>query len=103
MTTNFRRSLKTLNKYLIKAKKSNIFHRESEIPSLKETIMLIQKILKKHYCLAIVPQAIRIGEENKIYNEKEKKEIKKILKNTRIFDNIFTDKLLKINRSSSYP
>ena len=41
MTTNFRTSLKTLNNYLIKAKKSGIFHKESEIPSLKETIMLI--------------------------------------------------------------
>ena len=103
MTTNFRRSLKTLNKYLIKAKNSNIFHIESEIPYLKETIMLIKKILKKHYCLAIVPQAIKIGKENEIYNENEKKEINKILKKLRLFDNIFTDKLLKINRSSSYP
>ena len=103
MTTNFRTSLKTLNKYLIKAKKSGIFHIESELPYLKETIMLIQKILKKHYCLAIVPQAIRIGEENKIYNENEKKEIRKILTNTRLFDNQFTDKLLKISRSSSFP
>lgn len=103
MTTNFRSSLKTLNKYLIKAKNANIFHAESEIPILKETIMLIRKILKKHYCLAIVPQAIRIGEKNKIYSENEKKEIKEILKKTRLFDNQFTNKLLKISRSTSFP
>lgn len=103
MTTNFRTSLKTLNKYLIKSKKANIFHKELEIPILTETIMLIKKILKKHYCLAIVPQAIKIGEENKIYNENEKKEIKKILQRLKLFDNVFTGKLLKISRSSSYP
>ena len=104
MTTNLRDSLEKINNYLIKGGKSKIFDSESEIPTLKETIMFIKTILKKHYCLAIVPQAIEIGIQNKIYNKDELKEIKKILKDLRLFDNTFTNKLLKVSgRTSSFP
>jgi hypothetical protein len=104
MTTHLRNSLEKINKYLIKGSIAKIFDPESEIPILKETIMFIKTILKKHYCLAIIPQAIEIGIQNRIYNKDELKEIRNILKDLRIFDNTFTNKLLRVSgRNKSFP
>jgi hypothetical protein len=53
--------------------------------------MLIEYILKKHYCLSIIPQAIKISKKENVYNKEELEDIKHILSNLKIFDNYFID------------
>ena len=93
MTENFCESLKKIANYLNKSKERKIFNKE-ESPILEETIMLIEYILKKHYCLSIIPQAIKISKKENVYNKEELEDIKHILSNLKIFDNYFINSFI---------
>ena len=88
MTEKFCNSLKKIADYLNKSKEKKIFDKE-ESPLLEETIMLIEYILDKHYCLSIIPQAIQISKKENVYDKEELEDIKHILSNLKIFDNYF--------------
>ena len=90
MTENFCESLKKIADYLNKSKERKIFDKE-ESPLLEETIMLIEYIIEKDYCLSIIPQAIQISKKENVFNKEELEDIKNILTNLKIFDNYFID------------
>ena len=95
MDNNFEKSLKKIIKYLEKAKNKEIFCKKEELPVLKQTMLVLKYILNQYCYLCIVPQAFKIAQENRIYNEKELKDIKKILLNLNLFDNRYTIKLIE--------
>ena len=100
MDNNFEKSLKKIIKYLEKAKNKGIFCKKEELPVLKKTMVFLNSILNQRCYLYLVPQALQIAEENKIYNQKELKDIKKILLNLKIFENIYTTKFIE-NKNST--